>query len=174
MEYFYFGRVKPADVNSCTPKKVELIEKLSKVGASFVVYKCVWNQPGCKSVFNNPDAEFNIFAHPGDFVSSRLFIHLARNPHIKTARMKGTGVFFISPDTAGCKRGCHSIADRLLDRRKARMLAVRTSISIQPMFIQKVIYRLKIVGRNQAIRIKNNKVITVCTLKPIIATESLP
>src|SRR5690606_27899005 len=139
-----------------------LLEELKEICAALVVHERINDQPDPETGLLHANAELNVFGVPVEPESLRYFKHPARYAHVKAARLKPSHAMLPSTYTARCKKRGHRVRHRTLSDRKLLMRLVRPSPRIQAFRGQRLIDRCKIGGRQDAVTIENNKVITLC------------
>src|SRR5690606_17800096 len=87
--------------------------------------------------------------------------------------MKLTDMFFIATDAPRCKRTGHRIADCFLYGGKGRVCCIWHTKGVQFIFFNPLDYLQYVILRNNDIRIKNNKEITLCSFKTIVPGKAL-
>ena len=71
--------------------------------------------------------------------------------HIEASRIELVHLLLPPTDTAGGEEGGHGVVDGFLHVRKAVRGLVRPSESVRPGFLQFLVYRFDVVGRQDAI-----------------------
>ncbi|MNV73914.1 hypothetical protein D3C71_1670890 [compost metagenome] len=83
-------------------------------------------------------------------------------------------MFFIASDTTCSKGGSHGITDGFLYRGKRLVCRIWSTVSIQFVFKQIVLYNFQVVFRNQTVGIKDHEVISFSPFKAIVPGKTLP
>src|SRR5690606_35683999 len=130
MHQFQLVWKKLININTPLAKTIGLFKELCKSRPAFMIYKSFRNQSDPETLLNHSDTKFNIVRPTGYFKTSRLFIHLSRQPHIETPRMKLSDVLFVTTNPSRGKRTRHGVGNRFLNRRKGMMCRIRSAKSI--------------------------------------------
>src|SRR5882724_7750043 len=98
MRQFYLLRMGNADQRPSFSKVRHLIKKLDKIRSSFVIYKGIGNETNMEPRLFHTDTEFDVFSKAIEGKAFCCVIHLSRNPHIETSRLKPSHAFFSAAD----------------------------------------------------------------------------
>lgn len=135
---------------------INLAEKLAPVRASLVIYPSRGKQAYFVAVLEQADTEINIFAEAHGRKALQCLVCTFPNPHVETTRVELIHLLFPSTNATCRKERGHRVVDGFLYIRKAVRGLVRPSESVRSSFLQFLVYRFDVVGRQNAIRIEND------------------
>ena len=105
MRQLYGRGMHPSHVHPAGAETLHLSKELPQAGPSLVIDKCFGYKAHLKPSFFHSDAELNIFCQAVKGKATGHFKNFSSYAHIKTSRLKMSGLIFTTPDTTGGQYG---------------------------------------------------------------------